>query len=194
MRELRKSGTLAYYTMDAGPHVKVLVRAADAAEVTRALEAVPGVERTIHCGPGGDAEAEESAVRAGAPGKVVISGAYAVLEGAPAVVSAVSRYAWADARRTADFVTPEVKAALGDGPAPWFDASALRGRTRQARARLERGHPGRVPRRPRALDTASWPTRRWLQSVLERALAAHRAAQRRRQRHRRRGQRARRNA
>jgi phosphomevalonate kinase len=61
-----------------------------------------------------------------APGKVVISGAYAVLEGAPAIVSAVSRYVVADASRRSDLLTPEVRAAIGDRAAPWFDASALR--------------------------------------------------------------------
>jgi phosphomevalonate kinase len=65
-------------------------------------------------------------VIARAPGKVVLSGAYAVLEGAPSLVAAVDRYVIADASRPADFVTPEVRAALGDAPAPWFDASALR--------------------------------------------------------------------
>lgn len=61
-----------------------------------------------------------------APGKLVLSGAYAVLEGAPAVVAAVDRYAYADARIAATWVTPEVRAALGDR-APSFDASELRG-------------------------------------------------------------------
>jgi phosphomevalonate kinase len=61
-----------------------------------------------------------------APGKVVVSGAYAVLEGAPAVVAAVDRYVVADTSRPTDFTTPEVRAALGEKPAPWFDASALR--------------------------------------------------------------------
>lgn len=65
-------------------------------------------------------------MRARAPGKVVLSGAYAVLEGAPALVAAVDRYAIADSARPAAFVTPEVRAALGEGFAPWFDASALR--------------------------------------------------------------------
>ncbi len=65
-------------------------------------------------------------MRALAPGKVVLSGAHAVLEGAPALVSAVSRYVLADAARPTSFVTPEVRAALGDSPAPWFDATALR--------------------------------------------------------------------
>ena len=61
-----------------------------------------------------------------APGKVVISGAYAVLDGAPAIVAAVDRYVSADARRSADFVTDEVRAALGSAPPPWFDATELR--------------------------------------------------------------------
>lgn len=57
---------------------------------------------------------------------MVLSGAYAVLEGAPALVAAVDRYVFADASRPAAIVTPEVKAALGNESAPWFDASALR--------------------------------------------------------------------
>jgi len=65
-------------------------------------------------------------MRARAPGKIVLSGAYAVLEGAPAIVTAVDRYVLADASRPADFVTPEVREALADAGAPWFDASELR--------------------------------------------------------------------
>jgi phosphomevalonate kinase len=65
-------------------------------------------------------------VKARAPGKVVLSGAYAVLEGAPAVVSAVSRYVTCDTDLPAERVTPEVRAALPDGPFPAFDASDLR--------------------------------------------------------------------
>lgn len=71
-----------------------------------------------------------------APGKLLLSGAYAVLRGAPAIVTAVQRYAIADGKTPGQFVTPEVEAALGklledglgDGPleAPWFDASSLR--------------------------------------------------------------------
>lgn len=65
--------------------------------------------------------------RARAPGKVVLSGAYAVLTGAPALVSAVSRYVLADTARPAERVTDEVRAALSVGQAaPWFDASELR--------------------------------------------------------------------
>jgi phosphomevalonate kinase len=65
-------------------------------------------------------------VKAKAPGKVVLSGAYAVLEGAPAIVSAVSRYVSCDSARPAERVTPEVRAALPAGPFPAFDASELR--------------------------------------------------------------------
>jgi phosphomevalonate kinase len=65
-------------------------------------------------------------MRAQAPGKVVLSGAYAVLEGAPAIVSAVSRYVVCDTERAPERVTPEVRAALPDGPVPDFDASELR--------------------------------------------------------------------
>lgn len=64
-----------------------------------------------------------------APGKLVISGAYAVLAGAPAIVSAVDRYAIADTSQSPPFVTAEVQAALSAGyllQAPGFDASALR--------------------------------------------------------------------
>jgi phosphomevalonate kinase len=64
-----------------------------------------------------------------APGKIVLSGAYAVLEGAPALVAAVDRYVVADPRREAEIVTPEVREALqhrGAIRAPWFDARALR--------------------------------------------------------------------
>lgn len=68
----------------------------------------------------------ERAVRTKAPGKLVISGAYAVLEGAPAIVTAVDRYVVADMSRQATFEAPEVRAAKPVGPLPYFDASALR--------------------------------------------------------------------
>jgi phosphomevalonate kinase len=65
--------------------------------------------------------------RAQAPGKLVLSGAYAVLSGAPAIVTAVSRYVIADTSRPAELVTDEVAAALAPGQrAPAFDASQLR--------------------------------------------------------------------
>lgn len=65
-------------------------------------------------------------MQARAPGKLVLSGAYAVLSGAPAIVSAVDRFAFADAARRADRPTPEVSAALGGDGAPYFDATELR--------------------------------------------------------------------
>jgi phosphomevalonate kinase len=64
-----------------------------------------------------------------APGKVVLSGAYSVLSGAPAIVCSVGRYVLADSARPAALLTAEVAAALAPGneqSAPWFDASALR--------------------------------------------------------------------
>jgi phosphomevalonate kinase len=92
------------------------------------------------------------------------------------MVSAVSRYVLADAARPASFVTPEVRAALGDSPAPWFDATALRGASHKlglgssaailvaslAALRLRAG-----PAEPAELCAA----------VLEPALSAHAAAQ-----------------
>jgi phosphomevalonate kinase len=62
--------------------------------------------------------------RVAAPGKVLLTGAYAVLEGAPAIVVAVDRYAHVDASRPAEAPTREVAEALGER-APHFDASAL---------------------------------------------------------------------
>src|SRR5690606_33179773 len=60
-----------------------------------------------------------------APGKLVLSGAYSVLEGAPAIVAAVDRYATADGTRPAGFVADEMRAAM-QPPYPLIDASALR--------------------------------------------------------------------
>jgi phosphomevalonate kinase len=60
-----------------------------------------------------------------APGKMVLTGAYAVLEGAPAIVVAVDRYAKADPSRVAESPSAEVLDALGESPAPSCDASAL---------------------------------------------------------------------
>ncbi len=52
VRALRAQGVLAYFTLDAGPHVKVLTPSADAARVADALGAVPGVERVLLSEPG----------------------------------------------------------------------------------------------------------------------------------------------
>gem|GEM_PF-7007509 len=59
-----------------------------------------------------------------APGKMVLTGAYAVLRGAPALVVAVSRGAVATDAREAP-ATPEVAAALGVAMAPALDLRAL---------------------------------------------------------------------
>jgi phosphomevalonate kinase len=65
-------------------------------------------------------------MRVAAPGKLLLSGAYAVLEGAPALVMAVDRRAVADGDQPAVTPTPEVLAALEAEEAPLVDASALR--------------------------------------------------------------------
>jgi len=49
---LRREGTAAFATIDAGPHVKVLVQPADAARVRERMAATPGVQRVIEATPG----------------------------------------------------------------------------------------------------------------------------------------------
>jgi diphosphomevalonate decarboxylase len=51
VRELRKNGTAAFATMDAGPHVKVLCAAADAEGILASLRSIPGVTRTLVARP-----------------------------------------------------------------------------------------------------------------------------------------------
>ncbi len=55
VRELRASGLAAWATMDAGPHVKVLVSRTDSAAVKAAMERVPGVLRVLEAKPGAGA-------------------------------------------------------------------------------------------------------------------------------------------
>jgi phosphomevalonate kinase len=64
-------------------------------------------------------------VKVVAPGKLLLFGAYAVLEGAPAIVVAVDRCAVADGERIAASPSREVQAAFGATPAPEVDATAL---------------------------------------------------------------------
>ncbi len=52
VRELRQRGTFAYFTMDAGPHVKVLTLAEHCSHVQRQLSSIPGVQRVIQSGAG----------------------------------------------------------------------------------------------------------------------------------------------
>lgn len=51
-RALRARGVGAWSTIDAGPHVKVLTTAGDEDEVVQALQATPGVLRTLSTRPG----------------------------------------------------------------------------------------------------------------------------------------------
>jgi phosphomevalonate kinase len=64
-------------------------------------------------------------VKVVAPGKVLLFGAYSVLEGTPAVVVAVDRYAVADTTTLAPSSSREVRAAIGDEPAATLDLSSL---------------------------------------------------------------------
>jgi diphosphomevalonate decarboxylase len=61
VRALRARGTDAFVTIDAGPHVKALCRAADADAVAGALRAVPGVSETLIAAPGPGARVVEGA-------------------------------------------------------------------------------------------------------------------------------------
>jgi phosphomevalonate kinase len=63
-------------------------------------------------------------VRVAAPGKVLLTGAYAVLEGAPALVVAVDRHAIADTSRE-ERASMEVREALGRDYGPSVDVSKL---------------------------------------------------------------------
>jgi diphosphomevalonate decarboxylase len=53
---LRTAGTETFFTIDAGPHVKVLCAASDATLVEPALASTPGVLRTLVLAPGPGAE------------------------------------------------------------------------------------------------------------------------------------------
>lgn len=73
-------------------------------------------------------------MKARAPGKLVLSGGYAVLWGAPAVVTAVDRYVQVDGSRPAGFRSAEVVETLKllceqtglSAEPPWFQSDALR--------------------------------------------------------------------
>jgi len=59
VRGLRDAGTPVFFTIDAGPHVKALCRAADADAVAAALRAVPGVSEALIAAPGPGARVVE---------------------------------------------------------------------------------------------------------------------------------------
>jgi diphosphomevalonate decarboxylase len=52
VKSLRAEGLVSYFTIDAGPHVKVLCASADAAKVQAALAATPAVLRVLVLAPG----------------------------------------------------------------------------------------------------------------------------------------------
>jgi len=56
VRALRKAGTPVCFTIDAGPHVKVLVEPSLAAAARRALSGIDGVLRVLESAPGPDAQ------------------------------------------------------------------------------------------------------------------------------------------
>jgi diphosphomevalonate decarboxylase len=60
VRALRAGGTPAYASIDAGPHVKVLVRPSDAERARSALEAATGVKRVLDARPGDGARLVEA--------------------------------------------------------------------------------------------------------------------------------------
>jgi diphosphomevalonate decarboxylase len=62
VRAMRADGLATYATIDAGPHLKCLVRASDAAAARARLERVPGVLRLIEATPGDGAHLVEGAL------------------------------------------------------------------------------------------------------------------------------------
>lgn len=66
VRAMRAAGLAAYATMDAGPHLKCLVRAADAAAAKHRLERVAGVLRVLDTRPGDGARIEGNVGEKGA--------------------------------------------------------------------------------------------------------------------------------
>lgn len=60
-----------------------------------------------------------------APGKLMLTGSYVVLDGAPAIVSAVDRFAIADDAESDPSPSAEIAAAMARSSAPRVDTSAL---------------------------------------------------------------------
>jgi diphosphomevalonate decarboxylase len=112
IRALRAQGVPVFFTVDAGPHVVAVCEPAATARVRAALGQVSGVLDVIETGLGDGARVIEAdnkeprvglggggtghsttAIVASAPGKLVLLGEYAVLEGAPALAIAANRRA-----------------------------------------------------------------------------------------------------
>jgi diphosphomevalonate decarboxylase len=62
VRRTRQEGIGCYFTIDAGPQVKVLCGTSDADAVAARLRAVPGVLRVLRCAPGAGVEIEHGEV------------------------------------------------------------------------------------------------------------------------------------
>ena len=94
IQELRRAGVPAWFTCDAGPHVKALTDAANARSVEAALARL-GKTVDLPARPArGGARIERARCNLShgrAPGKAILSGEYAVLHGAPAIAVAVDR-------------------------------------------------------------------------------------------------------
>ena len=60
VRQWRVEGLDAYYTLDAGPNVHILVEAQDADELARRVRALDGVQEVFSSGPGGGARLSEN--------------------------------------------------------------------------------------------------------------------------------------
>jgi diphosphomevalonate decarboxylase len=56
VRALRQGGMSAYFTIDAGPHVKILTVADQANQIAEEMSAIAGVSRVITSAVGGPAE------------------------------------------------------------------------------------------------------------------------------------------
>lgn len=111
-----------------------------------------------------------------APGKLVLSGAYVVLDGAPAVVSAVGLYAVADSDRRGRAAGPELREAFGTKLAPLVDTQRMRA------AGQKLGVGSSAAALVAALAADRWTseddaTPESLASIADDAVAAHRRAQ-----------------
>jgi diphosphomevalonate decarboxylase len=62
VRAERRQGSAVCFTIDAGPHVKVLCEPGAAEALKSALAAVPGVLRVLESGPGPDAQLSSEAL------------------------------------------------------------------------------------------------------------------------------------
>lgn len=123
-------------------------------------------------------------MRARAPGKLVLSGAYAVLRGAPALVSAVDRYAYATTRVHPEFESAEVLAFLSEFPAdkrpppPHLVADSLRQTVGARSQKLGLGSSAALLCAAIAAVTADFEGRvAEPEEIFERALRAHCQAQ-----------------